>query len=344
DIHIEPGERHARIRLRIDGMLITRWELEIERVAPLVNKIKILAGLDIAEKRLPQDGRFSSQLRGEKIDLRISTIPVKHGEKTVLRVLSRNLQALELDHIGLVDEKLKAFKRAISMPHGLVLVSGPTGSGKSTTLYAALMAINSPTRNIVSVEDPIEYSIAGVNQVQLRENVGLTFPMALRSFLRQDPDVIMVGEIRDEATAMVAVKAALTGHLVLSTIHTNSAQETTTRLVDMGVPKFLVENTLNLALAQRLVKCLCEKCKAPSSNIPEELKSMIQNGDSIYSAIGCSDCYETGFSGRIAIFEIYDPHNPNPSSCLAEEALTLLKKGQSTWEEVRPFLSLTHAI
>ena len=254
DIHFEQMRHRALIRFRVDGRLIERYEIPTDRYPELVNQIKIKANLDIAEKRLPQDGRIPFSLDKISFDLRISTLPTLHGEKVVIRLLSRNDESISLDGLGLTAAQLEIFSKAIQKPNGLVLISGPTGSGKTTTLYAALKELNKPDRNILTIEDPVEYTLRGINQVQLKESIGLTYPAALRTFLRQDPDIIMVGEIRDGETASMALRASLTGHLVLSTLHTNSAWGIIARLLDLDIPPFLVADTLNIAVAQRLLR------------------------------------------------------------------------------------------
>lgn len=304
DIHIEPYEKRARVRYRIDGQLIERFEVELMNFPSLVNKIKIFAKLDIAQKRLPQDGRIHIQTNKVNQELRVSSLPTLYGEKIVLRLLGNSTDHLEIQSIGMNNSQLAEYLKAVEKPHGIVLISGPTGSGKTTTLYATLKHLNHVGTNIMTVEDPIEYTLEGINQVQLNEAIDLTFEAALKSFLRQDPDIIMLGEIRDGKTAQMAIRAALTGHLVLSTIHTNSAWETINRLIDMGVPAFLIANTLNVSVAQRLVRLLCPHCKQiePSSAIPKNL-CLDQLPDVIYTHNGCEHCNYTGYKGRSAIYE-----------------------------------------
>lgn len=326
DIHIEPYEKNARIRYRIDGKLVEKFQIQRKDYPSLVNKIKIFAQLDIAEKRLPQDGRILFQNKDEKQELRVSTIPTIYGEKLVLRLLGNSTDHLQLEKMGLNPKQLKAYKRSIEKSTGIVLISGPTGSGKTTTLYSTLKHLNSPQTNIMTVEDPIEYTLEGVNQVQLKEQINLTFGVALKSFLRQDPDIIMLGEIRDSETAQMAIRAALTGHLVLSTIHTNSAWGTINRLVDMGVPSFLVANTLNISVAQRLIRLLCKHCKSPDPN--SNLKHHVSFGEypeTSFIPVGCEECNFSGFKGRKAIYELIEntsdtkPHIINNSD---EQKLT----------------------
>lgn len=307
DIHIEPYELKARIRLRLDGKLKEQFSIALDEYPQLINQIKIQSGLDISQQRLAQDGRLTFKEGADEFDIRVSTMPTLYGEKVVLRLLSRNTQSVDLDDLGFASEELKIYREATKKPQGVILISGPTGSGKTTTLYATLKELNKETTNIVTIEDPIEYTLEGINQVQLREDIGFTFSSTLRTFLRQDPDIIMVGEIRDNDTAAMAIKAALTGHLVLSTIHTNSAWSTISRLVDMNVPPFLLANTLAMSVAQRLVRKLCVNCKEQVDvaisdfplgyKVPEELKNY-------YKAVGCNQCFQTGYTGRKAIYEI----------------------------------------
>lgn len=306
DIHIESYSEIKRIRLRIDGKLIERYRLTSDQYLSFINKIKIKSQLDIAEKRLPQDGRMRISENGSHIDIRVSILPSLFGEKVVLRLLNNDAASINLNTIGLSESQLGMFERTLKKPHGLILISGPTGSGKTTTLYATMKLLNSEHNNILTIEDPIEYTLDGINQVQLKENIGLTFASALKTFLRQDPDIIMLGEIRDSETAQMAIRAALTGHLVLSTIHTNSAWSTIARLVDMGVPNFLISNTINLTAAQRLVRKLCVHCKEKETKIYNDTTSISIFGHSSthFIAKGCEDCFYTGYSGRVAIFEI----------------------------------------
>lgn len=307
DIHFEPFENKARIRLRLDGKLKEQFHLTTEEYPVIVNKIKIRAQLDISEKRLPQDGRISVVTEHEDFDIRVSVMPTLHGEKVVLRILSKDTSHIDLNTLGFTENELTTYLENIKKPNGIVLLSGPTGSGKTTTLYATLKTLNKPNTNILTVEDPIEYTLEGINQVQLKESIGLDFASTLRTFLRQDPDIIMVGEIRDVDTANMAIRAALTGHLVLSTIHTNSSWATVSRLIDMGVPAFLIANTLNISVAQRLVRKLCPSCKKET----KVSNSVFPTGFIVprtlthhYEAVGCQSCYHTGYSGRKAIYEI----------------------------------------
>ncbi len=306
DIHFEPYENRCRIRYRLDGKLVEQYQIPIEEYPVIANKIKIRAGLDIAEKRLPQDGRITVKNEAEEFDIRVSSLPTLFGEKIVLRILSKDSTFISLEQLGFTTNEQKTFTGRIRKPQGIVLISGPTGSGKTTTLYAALKLLNDHKTNIVTIEDPIEYTLEGVNQVQLKENIGLDFAASLRTFLRQDPDIIMVGEIRDVATANMAIRASLTGHLVLSTIHTNSAWATVSRLVDMGIPPFLIASTLTLSVAQRLIRKLCVHCKR-EVKFQKELFPELRFSNNLVShfeATGCEKCFHTGYSGRKAVYEL----------------------------------------
>ncbi len=312
DIHIEPFEKEVRLRYRVDGVLYDSMSPPKRMQNAIVSRIKIMSNLDIAERRLPQDGRFRIRTHGREIDFRVSSLPTSFGEKVVLRVLDKSgLQSLDLDKLGFDKQGMSEFKKALSSPYGIILLTGPTGSGKSTTLYTALRMINKPSVNIVTVEDPVEYQMEGVNQVSVNAEIGLTFAAGLRSILRQDPDVIMVGEIRDQETADIAIKSALTGHLVLSTLHTNDAASAITRLDDMGIEPFLISSSTLLVAAQRLVRRICKKCKK-ELEIPEEALKMAQmkcaqNEKPIfYHGTGCTACKNTGYSGRIALIETID--------------------------------------
>ena len=303
DIHLEPYENRCRIRMRIDGKLSECYVIERGQYAPLVNQIKILANLDISEKRLPQDGRILYDRDGNKFDVRVSSLPTIYGEKVVLRLLTRHMELLELSKLGFTPRQLEDYGRAIRRPFGMVLICGPTGSGKSTTLYATLRRLNRNTENILTIEDPIEYTLEGVNQVQLKEEIGLTFGSALRTFLRQDPDIIMLGEIRDGDTAQMAVRSSLTGHLLFSTIHTNTAWGAVARLSDMGVHPYLVANTLVMSVAQRLVRLLCPYCKRPVQ-ADDETRSLVAEVAEHFEPVGCPHCFYTGYSGRRAVYEV----------------------------------------
>lgn len=307
DIHFEIYEEKCRVRLRLDGKLKEYFIIKHNDYPVIINKLKIKAGLDISEKRLPQDGRITVKTSAEEFDIRVSSLPTLHGEKMVLRILSKDADHIQLSDLGFTEKELYTYKETIRKPNGIALISGPTGSGKTTTLYATLKLLNDEKTNILTIEDPIEYTLEGINQVQLKENIGLDFSSTLRTFLRQDPDVIMVGEIRDAKTANMAIRAALTGHLVLSTIHTNSAWATISRLIDMDIPAFLIASTLNVSVAQRLVRKLCPNCKieksVKDSDFPEQfIIPKTLNKHSI--AVGCNTCYHTGYVGRKAIYEI----------------------------------------
>ncbi len=309
DVHIEPFENHLRIRFRVDGLLRDDESPSSQDAAAIISRIKIMANLNIAERRLPQDGRFKIRLQGETIDLRVSTLPTLHGESVVLRLLRRNDVQLDFAYLGIEEHLKNKILETLNNPHGIILVTGPTGSGKTTTLYAALRYLNKPERKIITVEDPVEYNIDGVNQIQAKSEIGLTFAHALRSIVRQDPDVIMIGEMRDQETAKIAVQSALTGHLVLSTLHTNDALSSLTRLMDMGVENYLLSSTVNAILAQRLVRTLCNKCKQPHLLTDEEIASwklrpFLINNKYIYRAVGCDECGHSGYSGRSAIVEL----------------------------------------
>jgi Type II secretory pathway, ATPase PulE/Tfp pilus assembly pathway, ATPase PilB len=307
DIHIEIYEDRCRVRMRIDGKLIERFVLKKDEYPAIINRIKIKSNLDIAEKRLPQDGRIFFTNGIDKFDIRVSVLPTLYGEKIVLRLLSKDATDIDIYKLGFMPQQLDDFLEAIRKPNGIVLISGPTGSGKTTTLYATLRILNKEHTNILTIEDPIEYTLEGINQVQLKESIGLTFASALRTFLRQDPDIIMLGEIRDGETAQMAVRAALTGHLVLSTIHTNSAWGTISRLVDMGVPSFLIANTINLSVAQRLVRSLCSHCKEEVTLdqhlLPRHYKPE-RPLQKHFIAKGCDRCFYTGYRGRKAVYEV----------------------------------------
>lgn len=305
DIHIEPAETMTRVRFRIDGSLFSNLEIPSNLHQPLVARIKILSGMDIAEKRRPQDGRILIKVAGSRIDLRVSTLPSIFGEKAVLRLLDQNNSRIGIERLGFGKEQQTLLKSAIGASNGIVLVTGPTGSGKSTTLYSLLELLNEPTKNIITLEDPVEYTIGGITQIQINEKIGLSFGSAMRSILRQDPDIIMVGEIRDTETAELAVRAALTGHLVLSTLHTNDAPTSINRLVDMGVPRFLLSSSLRAVVAQRLVKKLCPSCRQRSFVTELESKdSGIPEGTPVYTPKGCAECRFTGYKGRTVISEI----------------------------------------
>lgn len=359
DIHIEPYEKKMRVRFRVDGTLAEMPAPPSKLKPAIVSRLKIMADLDIAEKRVPQDGRIKVRVMKRTIDLRVSTLPTIFGEKIVMRILDKGNLALDLTKLGFEPKSQQDLMRAISQPYGMVLVTGPTGSGKTTTLYSALTKVNVPGTNIMTAEDPVEYNLDGINQVNIHEAIGLTFPAALKSFLRQDPNIIMVGEIRDGETASIAVKAALTGHLVLSTVHTNDAASTLNRLVDMGTPPFLVASSVILILAQRLVRRICAKCRE-EIELSEEILNELQlsperaGGATFYRGAGCYECGNSGYRGRAGIYEVM-PVSPNvrdmildrrPSSeikrkAISEGMLTLrmdalekLMRGVTTVEEV----------
>lgn len=357
DIHIEIYDEKARVRFRIDGKLIEKYILPKSDYPALINKVKIKANMDIAEKRLPQDGRIFFKAKNDNFDIRVSSLPSLHGEKIVLRILRKDVSQFELKKLGFSERQKEDYLLSLKKTKGIILISGPTGSGKTTTLYSTLMGLNSKEVNILTIEDPIEYTLDGVNQVQLKESIGLSFAHALRTFLRQDPDIIMLGEIRDAETAQMAIRAALTGHLVLSTVHTNSAWGSISRLKDMGVPEFLLADTVNVSIAQRLVRTLCSNCKKKLelTASSESLFSSYQIYES-FEAVGCENCYYTGYKGRTAIFEILPMTQPlarklrnfeldissylieNKISTLAESALKLVRAGSTSFDEVYPIL------
>ena len=324
DIHIEVYKNKGRVRLRLDGKLKEFFTVPKEDYSMMINKIKVQARLDIAEKRLPQDGRISIENSGNSLDIRVAVMPTLYGEKVVLRLLGQNITKTNLSDLGLTPNDLKHYRKATAVSQGILLISGPTGSGKTTTLYATLKELNTSKENILTIEDPIEYTLEGINQVQVNEAIGLTFPHALRSFLRQDPDVIMVGEIRDEKTAQIAIRAALTGHLVLATIHTNSAWGIVSRLLDMGIPHFLIAETLKISIAQRLVRCLCGDCKKKINSPHPLLRSL----DQYYVAVGCEKCHFTGYKGRMALYEVI-PITPKIGSLIREKKEMIGKKNRN---------------
>ncbi|HEX9695614.1 MAG TPA: ATPase, T2SS/T4P/T4SS family [Actinomycetota bacterium] len=310
DIHIEPGERDVRIRYRIDGVLheVMRSPKSIQ--SGVISRLKIMSDINIAERRIPQDGRVGLVVGGKAIDLRVATLPTVYGEKVVLRILDKSSVLLKLTDLGFSDHNYERYERSFTKPYGMILVTGPTGSGKSTTLYATLNILNTPDRNTITVEDPVEYRLAGINQVQINQKAGLTFASALRSILRSDPDVVLIGEIRDRETAQIATEAALTGHLVLSTLHTNSAPAAISRLIEMGIEPFLVASAIDCVLAQRLIRVLCDKCKEPYEPTSDMLsQSRIKIPEdrypvTLYRAVGCKACGKTGFRGRMAVHEV----------------------------------------
>ncbi|WP_019141394.1 GspE/PulE family protein [Noviherbaspirillum massiliense] len=312
DIHIEPQEARLHIRFRIDGVLHLQTEADIKISPALALRLKLMSGLDISEKRLPQDGRFAIKVKQQQVDVRISTMPTQYGESVVMRLLNQSGGALRLDSIGMPAAMLKRFRAILERPNGLVLVTGPTGSGKTTTLYGALAELNSTERKLITVEDPVEYRLPGINQVQVNEKIDLTFARVLRAALRQDPDVVLVGEMRDQETAQIGMRAALTGHLVLSTLHTNDAVSTPVRLLDMGVPRYMVATSLQAVLAQRLVRVICESCAEPytlKASEQEWLKAEL--GETVAQrqylhGRGCSHCNGTGYRGRTGVYEMLE--------------------------------------
>ncbi len=332
DIHFEPYERTFRVRYRIDGVLRRDMALPIQIKNAMTSRLKIMAKLDIAEKRLPQDGRIKLRMgKGREMDFRVSSIPVLYGEKVVLRLLDKSALQLDMTKLGFEDSSLADLKAAIHKPVGMILVTGPTGSGKTTTLYSALSELNKESENIITAEDPIEYNFMGINQVQMHEEIGLTFASSLRSFLRQDPDIIMVGEIRDFETAQIAVQAALTGHLVLSTVHTNDAPGTISRLIDMGIEPFLISSAIVLILAQRLIRKVCMECREavkvhPQLLIdvgvpPDEVKSF-----PVYKGKGCSLCNNTGYKGRVGLYEVMPMKEELKELVLSRASTSEIKK------------------
>ncbi len=329
DIHIEPGERCLRVRNRIDGKLYKALEVPLNLLGAVTSRIKIMASLDISERRLPQDGRVHVLLDGRKIDLRVSTFPGSRGEKTVIRVLDTRSVSLNLRDLGFAEDVLAPLQAAVQAPNGIILVTGPTGSGKSTTLYAALNEIASMENNVCTVEDPIEYHIPLINQFQVQERTGLTFSRALRTLLRQDPDVIMVGEIRDEETARTAIQAALTGHLVLSTLHTNDAPSAITRLINMGVEPYLIGAALNGVLAQRLVRKICAKCREeyePPRPLRKAVERMGFTIDKFHKGVGCRRCRNTGYSGRLGVHELLFINDELRDAVAAGRSVSELRK------------------
>jgi type IV pilus assembly protein PilB len=357
DVHIEPGDNILRVRYRIDGRLTERLRPPFQMHAAVASRIKIMAGLDISERRLPQDGGIHVMMDKRPIDLRVSTMPGKHGEKVVIRVIDNDKASLNLEKLGFGYETLKQWRRLIEMPNGIVLVTGPTGSGKSTTLYGCLQEMNQDDVNICTIEDPVEYNLAGINQFQVHEKAGFTFAGALRSLLRQDPDIIMVGEIRDGETARLATQAALTGHLVLSTLHTNDAVSAITRLYNLGIEPYLVGATVMGVLAQRLVRKLCPNCREPYEPSPNEKRQLERIGGSVetlYRPKGCANCRNIGYTGRIGIYELFAPDdqrfelisngstlnalramaNAQGMKLLRDDGIEKVKAGITTLEEV----------
>ncbi len=360
DVHLEPMARYLSVRYRIDGRLS-----EVERhptalAEPIASRIKVMASLDISESRLPQDGRIKLTVRGEEVDIRVSTSPIANGESIVMRLLGRASLPLELDSLGLPPVALQKLQTALEKPHGIILLTGPTGSGKTTTLYSAMNALRGPEVKILTVEDPVEVMLDGINQVQVHPEIGLSYASSLRAFLRQDPDIIMIGEIRDGETAEIAHRAALTGHLVLSTLHTNSALGAYTRLNDIGVEPFLVASTVIATIAQRLVRSLCDDCKTAVNIGPEEIALFtthdLQSPKELYQANGCSSCHQSGYAGRRPLIEIVEVdeklrakiregnaenHDLNPSETLLGHGLALVSQGATSLDEVQRVVSFT---
>jgi MSHA biogenesis protein MshE len=359
DIHIEPQEKYLRIRFRIDGVLHVQTDAEVKIASAVVLRLKLMANLDISEKRLPQDGRFNIKVRNAAIDVRMSTMPTQHGESAVLRLLNQSSGLMGMDKLGMPPKILERVRQVIRRPNGMVLVTGPTGSGKTTTLYAALSELNTTERKIITVEDPVEYRLPNINQVQVYEKIDLSFDRVLRSALRQDPDVILVGEMRDQTTAEIGMRAAITGHMVLSTLHTNDAVATPIRLLDMGVPRYMVAMSLQLVLAQRLVRLICESCTQPHKPTPNEFEWLHREagGDTgalkVFHGAGCTHCNNTGYQGRTGVYEMLEMTQPvveaanQPdvnvfiraarqqlgANTLQGDALRLVREGRTTVEE-----------
>ncbi len=357
DIHIEPKDKFMRVRYRIDGVLFETMQSPLKMHPAVVSRIKVMSNLDISERRLPQDGKIKVSVGGRRIDLRVSTLPTNHGEKVVIRVLDSKSIIRGLEQLGMESNVMTAFSKQISLPHGILLVTGPTGSGKSTTLYSALCQMDGNSLNISTVEDPVEYELDFCNQVQVSEKIGLDFASALRSLLRQDPDIIMIGEIRDNETARIAVQAALTGHLVLSTLHTNDAASSITRLVNIGIDAYLIAASLNAVLAQRLVRKICPKCKE-IYNVPKNIRRYVENAgvkpDELFHGAGCDYCRGSGYAGRVGIYELLvvdekfrDMINKDSSvnnmrrafhesgqQSLSDDGIKKVKQGLTTIEEV----------
>lgn len=317
DIHIEPQETRVQIRFRIDGVMHLQAEADPKIASALALRLKLMSGLDISEKRLPQDGRFNVKLKSQSIDVRISTMPTQYGESVVMRLLSQSSGIPNLDRLGFPPEILQRFRTLFTQPQGMVLVTGPTGSGKTTTLYSVLSELNSVATKIITVEDPVEYRLAGINQVQVNEKIELSFSRVLRSALRQDPDIMLIGEMRDQETAQIAMRAAITGHMVLSTLHTNDAISTPIRLLDMGVPAYMVAMSVRAVLAQRLVRTVCESCTSPYAPLPTELTWLTQEmseeaakSRQYVQGRGCSHCNGTGFQGRVGVYEMMEMTAP----------------------------------
>ncbi|HRN78302.1 MAG TPA: type II secretion system ATPase GspE [Candidatus Dependentiae bacterium] len=369
DIHIEPFEKELRVRYRIDGIMYDVMTPPKRIQAALVSRIKIMANLNIAEKRIPQDGRIAIKVADKAFDIRVSVLPVEYGERIVMRLLDKSKSFTNLKDLDFSERDYRVVEDAIKKPNGIIYVTGPTGSGKTTTLYSVLTELNKPDVNIITVEDPVEYQMAGIGQVQVKDKVGLTFAAALRSILRQDPDIIMIGETRDQETAQIAVQAALTGHLVLSTLHTNSAPASITRLIDMGVEPFLLASSIELIMAQRLVRKLCDFCKKPYQPQPELLARIGISAEeakkiTFYEPVGCTECNETGYRGRIAIFEVMDMTEgiadltmvradtgkireqaiKDGMTTLIQDGIRKIKQGLTTIDEVLSVAAIEHTV
>jgi len=354
DIHIEPCKDRMSLRYRIDGALYEIPPPARHLQVPIISRIKILAKLDIAEKRLPQDGAIAAKLEDRVVDLRISTVPTVWGEKVVIRILDKKAVPLELSQLGFDQKQIEPMKKALKSPYGLFLVTGPTGSGKSTTLYSALTETLDPRKNIMTAEDPVEFRMEGINQVAVKPDIGLTFATALRAFLRQDPDIIMVGEIRDLETAQICIRAALTGHFVLTTLHTNDAASAITRLLDIGIETYLLTPSLSIVLAQRLARRLCSKCKEPYEPRPEQHGGIKFKSDIIYRAKGCAECNQAGYKGRVVVsellvvddlirqfisqkktyLEIRDAARKNGMDTILETGIKKVEEGITSWDEI----------
>jgi type IV pilus assembly protein PilB len=333
DIHLEPQERATRVRTRVDGVLHEIMTQPRKTHAAIVSRLKIMGELDIAEKRIPQDGRIKGRFGGKHIDLRVSTLPTVHGEKVVMRILDKSSVLMDLGDLGFLTDNFERYQASFTKPYGMILVTGPTGSGKSTTLYATLNVLNKPAVNIVTTEDPVEYQLPGISQVQINPKANLTFPAALRSILRQDPDIVLVGEMRDRETAAIGMEAALTGHLVLSTLHTNDAPSAVTRLTEMGIDPFLVSASVDCVLAQRLLRQVCPKCREPERPSGEKLRTAgfnveeMESIPTVYRAVGCGHCSQTGYRGRLAVHEVMS---------VTEEVQRLIVERAPT-EDIRKF-------
>jgi MSHA biogenesis protein MshE len=354
DIHIEPQELCLQIRFRIDGVLHLQTEADSKIASALALRLKLMSGLDISEKRLPQDGRFNVRVRNQAVDVRISSMPTQYGESVVMRLLNQSGSFLMLDSLGMPPDMLKRFREIIQRSNGMVLVTGPTGSGKTTTLYAGLAEINTVDLKIITVEDPVEYRLTGINQVQVNEKIELTFSRVLRAALRQDPDVILIGEMRDSETAHIGLRAAMTGHLVFSTLHTRDCAGTLFRLVDMGVPKYMVASSVQAVLAQRLLRRVCESCIAPHTPSPQEYEWLEAEGiprekvDTLKHGRGCSHCNGTGYFGRMGVYEMLEMNQELADAAAHEENINFMEvarrhlKGKSLLDAAMAEMLLGH--